>query len=453
MSTKIIRQLDSSVADWPYPTKSSSFGGNGCGCCACYHVAIEQPWKENYNLNDLRKWMVSKGFAVSGKGTLWSGINETLKYIGHKNVVWIHEEDPMSKAWKELNKGNRMGVLLVNSNKTPNGTVWTASGHYVAFTNYRIKNNQHQFYIKDSGFRHHDGWYTYEKSIKGALPQLWIVERIGVTATKYRPKTPYYRSGTKPGLLPKVTIKIGSKNSSVKRLQKFLNWCIDAKLDVDGDAGENTIKAVCIFQKTYGLDVDGVFGPASLKKAQAIVKKYEPKPEPTPQDKMCEWAKKIAEDKYHYVKWKDGVAKTHTCPICTGRKFDDYFGWNCIGYGWGSWHHGAGLPSRCSCSVFTNADYNKLMTLSDADAQKFAKEKIGIQDVHVYRSATGFDIKNLKAGDIIAYFDKNGYVHTALCVGNGLIADCTSTRTDGIKYGVPGYTNWKIKEVFRYTGK
>lgn len=447
MSTKIIRQLDPDVANWPYPTKSSSFGGNGCGCCACYHIAIEQPWKEDYSLNTLRKWMINQGFAEAGHGTTWSGIVATLKHIGHKNVVWVQKNDPMSKAWKELNKGNRIGVLLVSDGKTPNGTVWTASGHYVAFTDYRVVNKQHQFYIKDSGFRHHDGWYTYEKSIKGALPQLWIVERISVDATKYRPKKPY------TGKMPSGTIKKGGKGTQVKRLQKFLNWCINAKLDVDGKAGENTIKAVCIYQKTYKLDVDGVFGAASLKKAKAVVKKYAPKPEPTKQEKMCAWAKQIAGEKYHYVKWKEGVAKTHTCPICTGRKFDDYYGWNCIGFAWASWKHGAGLASRCSCSVFTNAHYNKMMTLADADAQKLAKERIGISDVHVYRSATGFDIKDLNAGDIIAYFDKSGYVHTALCVGGGKIADCTSTRSDGIMYGVNGYTNWKIKIVFRYTGK
>lgn len=453
MNSKIIRQLDPSIADWPYPTKSSSFGGNGCGCCACYHIAIEQPWKDDYSLNALRKWMIDQGYAVPGKGTLWSGIYETLKHIGHKNVVWIHEEDPMSKAWKELNKGNRIGVLLVSNGETPNGTVWTASGHYVAFTDYRIKNKQHQFYIKDSGFRHHDGWYTYEKSIKGALPQLFIVERITVDATKYRPKKPY------GGRMPNKTVEKGSKGIQVKRLQIFLNWCIGTKLGVDGDAGVNTIKAVCTFQKTYGLDVDGVFGPASLKKANAIVAKYAPKPKPTPapaptkQEKMLAWAKKIAGEKFHYVKWNEKVAKTHTCPICTGRKYDDNYGGNCIWFAWASWHHGAGLPSRCSCSVFTDYHYNQLLKLGYTDASKLARQRIGLEDVYLMRSYTSLSFDQLKPGDVIAYFGKSGYVHTALYIGNGQIADCTSSRSDGIKYGVPSYSNWKIKLAFRYTGK
>ena len=435
MSTKIIRQLDPSVANWPYPTKSSSFGGNGCGCCACYHIAIEQPWQSDYSLNTLRKWMINQGFAVSGQGTTWSGINETLKHIGHKNVVWVDRNDPMSKAWKELNKGNRIGVLLVSNGKTPNSTVWTVSGHYVAFTDYRLlSNGKHQFYIKDSGFRHHDGWY----SLKGALPQLWIVERITMPATKYRPKVPY------KGKMPSGTIKKGSKGIQVKRLQIFLNWCIDAKLGVDGDAGVNTIKKLCVFQKTYKLDADGVFGPASLKKAQAVVAKYAPKPAPTKQDKMLAWAKQIAGEKYHYVKWNEKVAKTHTCPICTGRKYDDAFGWNCIGYAWASWHHGAGLPSKCSCSVFTDYHYNQLLKLGYTDASKLARQRIGLEDVYLMRSYTSLSLDQLKAGDIIAYFNKNGYVHTALYIGNGQIADCTSGRSDGIMYGVNSYSNYKI---------
>lgn len=447
MNTKIIRQLDPSVADWAYPTKSSSFGGNGCGCCACYHIAIEQPWQEDYSLNTLRKWMISQGFAVSGKGTLWSGIYETLKHIGHKNVVWVDRDDPMSKAWKELNKGNRIGVLLVSNGKTPNGTVWTASGHYVAFTDYRLVNGKHQFYIKDSGFRHHDGWYTYEYSLKGALPQMWIVERITVDATKYRPKKPY------TGRLPKSVIKKGRKGLAVKRLQTFLNWCIGTKLKVDGDAGVNTIKAVCVFQKTYRLEVDGFFGVNSLKKANAIVDKYAPKPEPTPQEKMCAWAKKIAGERYHYVKWIESIAKTHTCPICTGRKYDDNYGGNCIWFAWASWHHGAGLASKCSCAVFTDYHYNQLLKLGYTDASKLARQRIGLEDVYLMRSYTSLSLDQLKAGDIIAYFTKSGYVHTALYIGNGQIADCTSSRSDGIKYGVPSYTNWSIKLAFRYTGK
>lgn len=445
MSKVIFKQLDSKWSSLPYPTKASSFGGNGCGCCACTHVAIEQPWKSDWTPATLRPWMVKKGFAVANQGTTWSGITETLKHLGHKNVVWVGRSDPMSKAWAELNKGNRIGVLLVDNSKTPDGTYWTASGHYVMFYKYKLENGKHYFWIKDSGGRNHDGKFCYERSIKGALPQLWIVEKISPKATSYRPSTTYTAA------LPTKAVKKGTSNGGqVKRVQRFLNWCINAKLDVDGVAGEATSKAIYIYQKTWKLTVDGEFGPACIAKAKELIKTYK---SPTKQELMLAWAKKIAADKYHYVSWKENVAKTHTCPVCTGRKYDDYFGWNCIGFAWACWHHGAGLASKCNCFVFTDYHYNQLLKLAYTDASNLARQRIGLDDVYLMRSYTGLSFDQLKPGDVIAYFTNSGYIHTALYIGNGQIADCTSGRSDQIKYGVSSYSNYKIKLAFRYTGK
>lgn len=79
-------------------------------------------------------------------------------------------------------------------------------------------------------------------------------------------------SGTFPSLGLKGYLKQGDKGTQVKRLQEFLNWCINAKLTVDGSFGPATLAAVKKYQKTYGLVVDGYFGPASLKKAKTIKK-------------------------------------------------------------------------------------------------------------------------------------------------------------------------------------
>ena len=59
----------------------------------------------------------------------------------------------------------------------------------------------------------------------------------------------------------------------------------------------------------------------------------------------------------------------------------------------------------------------------------------------------------VKKGDIIAYFNGSNYIHTALYIGDGLIADCTSGRKQSVKYGVKSYSKWKIKIAIRYTGK
>ena len=79
-------------------------------------------------------------------------------------------------------------------------------------------------------------------------------------------------TGTFPSLGLKGYLRKGDKGTNVKRLQEFLNWCINAKLTVDGSFGPATLTAVKNYQKTYGLTVDGYFGKASLNKAKTIKK-------------------------------------------------------------------------------------------------------------------------------------------------------------------------------------
>lgn len=302
MNKTIYKQADSRWGSKPYPVKKSSFAGNGCGCVACVHVIMEQEQYKNYTPESIRPWMVKQGFAVTNQGTTWSGIPATLKHYGYSNVVHIGVKDPMSKAWAELNKGNRIGVILFRSGRGPNGTVWTASGHYVAFTDYKVQNGKHYFYTKDSGGRNHDGWYTYENSMKGTVYQMWIVEAPKAAATptttptntntaaepkkdaltvdgKFGPKsikalqkvlgTP--QDGEISGQLSKLKkyhggfssgIAYGSGGSSVVRaLQKYLGLS-----GPDGQLGPNTIKA---FQKYLGMSgPDGYWGPNTSKAVQ-----------------------------------------------------------------------------------------------------------------------------------------------------------------------------------------
>ena len=252
MNKTIFSQLDARWSSLPYPTRASSFGGNGCGVCACTHIAIEQYAKRDWTPNVLRKWMIKQGFAVPNQGTMWSGITSTLKHIGHSNVVWIQRDDPMSKAWKELDKGDRIGVLLVSNGRTPNGTVWTASGHYVAFTDYKVVNGLHKFYIKDSGGRKHSGWYTYEKSIKGALPQLWIVKRIHDNGDRIAEKGYDFAWHTKKGMknapYPKGHAKKAYKAALDKYFGKNRKWHPSAKVGASCDV----FVATCI--RAAGID-------------------------------------------------------------------------------------------------------------------------------------------------------------------------------------------------------
>ena len=171
MNNKLYRQYDSRWASLPYPTRRSSFGGNGCGACAVLHCIIERSKYAKWDPRDIQPYM--KGWAVSGQGTLWKGIYEALKHFGMQNVKWFGEADPMSAIFKELDKGGRIGVILFGSSRGPDGTCWTSSGHYIGFLDYKIKNGKHYFYLKDSGGRCHDGWYCYERSMRGDVRQVW----------------------------------------------------------------------------------------------------------------------------------------------------------------------------------------------------------------------------------------------------------------------------------------
>lgn len=171
----------------------------------------------------------------------------------------------------------------------------------------------------------------------------------------------------------------------------------------------------------------------------------------TKQEKACEWAKKIADGgKYKYKRYTSDV-KTHQCPVChnlTGK----YKGWNCIGFAFASWHH-AGIPCKCSCDVINNATWETLRVKASKDGTKIAQNKLGTKNVKVIRVKGGgkIPLSKLKKGDIIAYFNGSTYVHTALYIGNGKIADCTSGRTPNIKYGAKSYTTMTIKAAIRYT--
>jgi hypothetical protein len=86
----------------------------------------------------------------------------------------------------------------------------------------------------------------------------------------YRPAyAPVKYTGFFPVLPPKKYFGYGDDGIEVRRLQIFLNWS-GADIDVDGEFGNETYKAVKDFQKKYGLEVDGEFGVKSLKKAKAV---------------------------------------------------------------------------------------------------------------------------------------------------------------------------------------
>lgn len=102
-------------------------------------------------------------------------------------------------------------------------------------------------------------------------PQTWRALLEIETAKGYSgefPKLPsrgYYQNGD--GITTLVSFK-----TQIKKVQKFLNWDINAGLTVDGQYGDKTEAAVKEYQAKYGLVKDGQFGSKSLEKAKTIKK-------------------------------------------------------------------------------------------------------------------------------------------------------------------------------------
>ena len=287
MNKTLYKQADSRWGSKPYPVKSSSFAGNGCGCVACVHCIIEQDKYKDYTPESIRPWMVKQGFAVTNQGTTWSGIPATLMHYGFSKVVHVGISDPMSKAWTELNKGNRIGIILFKSGKAPNGTVWTAGGHYVAFTDYYVgSDGRHYFYTKDSGSRNHDsltnGYYSYERSMKGLVYQMWIVERPKTTTTTST-STSTSTAAASTNTITKIAVDGEFGPNSTKALQKVLGTTQDGQIGGQlsslkkyhlgfsnnisyGSGGSQTVRAL---QKMLGLSgPDGQLGPNTIKAFQ-----------------------------------------------------------------------------------------------------------------------------------------------------------------------------------------
>ena len=170
-NTKIFKQYDSRYASLPYPTSNSPVSTDGCGLCAVTHCAIEV--KGNENLTPAKVLPFMKQYAVAGNGTRYAnpdGIAEGLKHYGLKDVRVISN---MPDFWEELDKGERVGIILFDKGYGPDGTLWTSARHFIAFNQYEYSGGKHWLYMKDSGGRDHDGWYTYEESMKGCLYLMW----------------------------------------------------------------------------------------------------------------------------------------------------------------------------------------------------------------------------------------------------------------------------------------
>lgn len=195
MNPRIIDQGDDRWANLGYRTLPYTVVKEGCGLCSVTNCAIEVGKYWNYTPFDTIDFM--RQYATNGNGTERAGIDAGLdKYLGNHKRCYVSSS--MQPAWDELSKGNRIGIILFGSGTAPDGTEWTLSGHYVAFTDYKYESGQHWFYTKDSSWRHLDGWHSYEKSMRGCIPEvIWTVKIMKSGWIKEDGNWYFYEDGVK----------------------------------------------------------------------------------------------------------------------------------------------------------------------------------------------------------------------------------------------------------------
>lgn len=271
MSFITYKQADSRWGKKNY-NGSSTMATAGCGPSACAMIAYAIDGKTTPL--DTMRYMQKHGYAIRNQGTSWYGIKPCLEAFGLKDVRWVND---ISDAFSLMAKGYVGLFLFVDG--TRGGIRWTSSGHFIAVTDYKVKNGKHYIYTRDSGNRDHTGWYCYETQMKGLIRNIWLgYIEDGIVAIK-KP------TGKYSGTVPKPTIKKRNKGEKVKNLQLFLNWYGKFGLKVDGKCGDITVKAIKVFQKTEGLKVDGEYGEKSYSKAKTYEKAKIAPPKPTPKPK------------------------------------------------------------------------------------------------------------------------------------------------------------------------
>ena len=167
-SMKDFSQYDTRWADKPYKTKPYVMSTNGCGPTSCADVIVSHPNHRDVTPDTMRKWFIDHNYVVNGAGSVHAGIPAALKAFGFIPV----EHKKMSVALKAF-AGKKVRGILLMAGSGPDGTVWTLGGHFVAVRGYKVVNGKHYLYICDPGQRRNDGWFCYEKSMKGAVLKAW----------------------------------------------------------------------------------------------------------------------------------------------------------------------------------------------------------------------------------------------------------------------------------------
>ncbi len=166
-----------SWADKPFSNKTVR--EVGCGLVAFTNMAIETEQYKNATPNTFRKYM--NQFTTPNHGVWGVHLTEAFQHIGLTDIKDFKGDilgGRMTPFFKELKKGDRVGIILFQNplrdegkiQTAPDGTEWAKTGHYVAVVGAKKVGKRFMLYIKDND---RSGWYGY-KSMKGLVRWMWV---------------------------------------------------------------------------------------------------------------------------------------------------------------------------------------------------------------------------------------------------------------------------------------
>lgn len=440
MNSTNYKQYDTRWSNLLYPKKPWYIKNCGCGEVAICNTIIEMDKYASETPKTIQPFCVRYA-APNGDGTYHAGIPLMMQHYG---MTEVKEHKTMPELFTELAKGDRVAILLMGSKPGGSKKVrWTSSGHFIAATGYRKSGTQDILFIKDSNSSTsaRNGWLSYQESLKGDCLKVWSGKIIVVSETDYRPSTPY------TGSLPKTTVKEGSKGEDAKACQTFLNWCINAGLATDGNIGSKSVSAIKVYQKTYNLGADGVFGSKSRAKAAEIVAEHAYVPKPY----EGEYPNTTVKYTVSVDRGKDIEAKAREYAWPSGTASSKY-----------AYSTGSAKPAYVAA---LKKYMNKSAKISQTDCGYFSSTCVrasGVSDSFLclpgsYKNAypalpstmsivhTGaMGSFTLKAGDIIRY-KKTSSQHTVVYIGSGQIAHASRSHAFPRVASSKPWTNSNVK--------
>ncbi len=211
------------------------------------------------------------GYRYSGDTGYWSRLKYRNEYGTSYQAIRVSVDeikDGVNSA------GSFSNYLIGLLHKHPEGICIRneAANHVAVIYYYAIIDGKVQFYVKDPVGRY-----------SGKVEDAWIYNANGVYSLYNGIDFIVYLKGSRPAPEPDESCRVytamsrGSSCSQLRSMQKMLNAVMDAHMDPDGFFGPGTEELLKRFQRTYGLDDDGICGKGTWAKLKEEYAKLDEK--------------------------------------------------------------------------------------------------------------------------------------------------------------------------------